>query len=161
LTRIIQESYSAENADLGGFYILYLHSQSKMTENGVFPGCYWFFHTQLIPELVNIEIQVAPKPQRDVLSLKYYNMWVLPISGVLGKHPKPKYPYITSHSTEYLRLYREEYKTFQAQIEVIYTHDTKPAINRVLACLRHIQDLNIRQKNGKNNDVFFNRWYLG
>ena len=107
MTRIIQESYSVKNEDLGGFLILYMHSQSKMTENGVFPGCYWSFNTQLISELVNIEIQVAPRPQRDVLSLKYYNIWVLPISGLLGKHPKPKYPYITSHSTDYLQLYIE------------------------------------------------------
>ena len=160
MTRIIQEKYSAKKADLGGFYILYMHSQSKMTENGVFPGCYWSFNTQLISELVNIETQVAPKPQKDVLSLKYYNIWVLLISGVLGKHPKPKYPYITSHSTEYLQLYSElVFKKNSPNWSHIYPR-YKFVRHRVLACLSHILDLSIRQKNGKNNDVFFRRRYL-
>jgi len=67
LTRIIQESFLAKNADFGNlFQILYMHSESQMTENGVFQGVIDVFTLNWISELIIIDIQVAPRPQRDV-----------------------------------------------------------------------------------------------
>ena len=82
-----------KNAALGDFHILYMHSQSKMTENCVFPGAADLSTLNWISELVNIGIQVAPKPQRDILSQKCYKIWVLPIYlGSSASTPSPNIP---------------------------------------------------------------------